>query len=276
MFQEMTNWDAREKDTRVHVVSTNAGPHFVVEHYDIVGNTILTPPQIAQVLTNIDGAFGTNVTFDGIRAVVQQLQAAYRARGYITVAVGLPRQKLTNATVKVQVTEGWLATIDVKGNRYFSSNNVMRALPSLHTNMLLNGDILQGELNRANVNQDRQIYPVIGPGPDPGSSALTLNVKDQLPFHGKLDFNNQSTPDTPALRLNSSAVYDNLWQLEHQVGVQYSFSPEVYKQGDQWDFYDRPLVANYSAFYRIPIGNPEPAQTIIANNPSFGYSEATQ
>ena len=276
MFHEMTNWDARDKDTRVHVVSTNAGPHFAVEHYDIVGNSILTPPQIAQVLTNIDGVFGTNVTFDGIRTVVQQLQAAYRDRGYITVAVGLPRQKLTNATVKVQVTEGWLASIDVKGNRYFSSNNVMRALPSLHTNILLNGDILQGELNRANVNQDRQIYPVVGPGPDPGSSALTLNVKDQFPFHGKLDFNNQSTPDTPALRLNSSAVYDNLWQLEHQVGVQYSFSPEEYKQGDQWDFYDKPLVANYSAFYRIPLGNPEPAQNIIANNPSFGYSEATR
>ena len=62
------------------------------------------------------------------------LQMAYRERGYVTVSVGLPQQKLTNATVKVQVTEGRLAAINVTGNRYYSSNNVMRALPSLHTN----------------------------------------------------------------------------------------------------------------------------------------------
>lgn len=277
LYSEMTNLDTEEKDTRVHVVSTNAGPRFEVERYRIMGNTVLAPKDFAMILTNIDGAYGTNVSFDGIRTVVQQLQNAYRDRGYVTVAVTLPRQKLTNATVKVQVTEGWLASIDVKGNRYFSSNNVMRALPSLHTNILLNGNVLQAELNRANANQERQIYPVIGPGPDPGSSALTLNVKDQLPLHGKLDLNNESTPDTPPLRLNGSAVYDNLWQLEHQIGAQYSFSPEDYKEPNYpWDFYDKPLIANYSAFYRLPLGNPGSAQDEIASNPSFGYNEATR
>jgi hemolysin activation/secretion protein len=277
MFQEMTNWDAREKDTRVHVVSTNAGPHFVVEHYDIVGNSVLTPVQMAEILTNIDGAFGTNVSIDGVRAVVEQLQKAYRDRGYVTVAVGLPQQKLTNATVKVQVTEGWLASIDVKGNRYFSSNNVMRALPSLQTNILINSPVLQAELNRANANQDRQIYPVIGPGPEPGTSQLTLNVKDQLPLHAKAEFNNQSTPGTPPLRLNSSAVYDNLWQMEHQIGVQYGFSPQEYKVGDQWNFFDKPLVADYSAYYRLPLGNPQSIENTVLSKPgSFGYNEATR
>ena len=93
--------------------------------------------------------------------------------------------------------EGRLADIKVTGNRYFSSNNVMRALPSLHTNMVLNGPILQAELNRANANQERQIYPVIGPGPEPGTSDLTLKVKDQPPLHAKVEFDNQSSPGTP-------------------------------------------------------------------------------
>ena len=277
MFQEMTNWDAKEKDTRIHVISTNAGPRFVVQHYDIMGDSVLTPHQLAQILTNIDGAFGTNVSIDGVRTAVEQLQKAYHDRGYVTIAVGLPQQKLTNATVKIQVTEGWLADIEVKGNRYFSSNNVMRALPSLHTNILINGPVLQAELNRANANQDRQIYPVIGPGPEPGTSQLTLNVKDQFPFHAKSEFNNQSTPGTPALRLNTSAVYDNLWQLEHQIGVQYGFSPQEYKAGDQWNFWDKPLVADYSAYYRLPLGNPQSIENTVMSKPgSFGYNEATR
>jgi hemolysin activation/secretion protein len=277
LLEAMADLDAKEKDKRIHVVSTNAGPRFDVEKYLVAGNSVLPPRAIAMTLTNIDGAFGTNVGFDGIRTAVTELQGAYRERGYVTVSVGLPQQKLTNATVKLQVTEGRLAAINVKGNNYFSSNNVMRALPSLHTNTILNGLIFQEELNQANANQDRQIYPVIGPGLEPGTSELTLKVKDRLPLHAKVDFNNESSPGTPDLRVNSSAVYDNLWQMDHSFGVQYSFSPELYKQGNLWDFYDQPLVANYSGFYRLPLGNPQPVEDIIASNPdSFGYSEATR
>src|SRR5262249_54457579 len=136
---------------------------------------------------------------------------------------------------------------------------------------------LQAELDRANANQDRQIYPEIEPGPETNTTVLRLVVKDRLPVHGKIDFNNQSSPGTPELRLNSSAVYNNLWQYEHQLGVQYSFSPEQFKQGDQWNWYDRPLVANYSGFYRLPLANPEAIEHEVETRPgTFGFDEATR
>ncbi|MGH7993141.1 MAG: POTRA domain-containing protein, partial [Limisphaerales bacterium] len=274
---KMDELEIETNDTRVHVVSTNAGPRFPVEKYLVSGNTILPTATLGQAITNIDGAFGTNVGFDGVETVVTELGKAYHERGYVMVAVNVPQQKLTNATVKLQVLEGRLADIKVAGNRYFSSNNVMRSLPSLHTNMVLNGPIFNTELNRANANQDRQVYPVIGPGPAPGTSELTLNVKDRLPLHAKAEFDNANSPGTPNLRVNTSAVYDNLWQAEHSLGVQYGFSPGLYKQGDQWNFFDLPAVAYYSAFYRMPVGNPEPIENTVANNPgNFGYNEATR
>lgn len=277
MRLKMKELDVQARDTRIHVVSTNAGPRFDVEKYLVNGNTVLPVAALGRAITNIDGAFGTNVSFDGIETVVTELGKAYHERGYVTVAVNVPQQKLTNATVKLQVLEGRLADIKVAGNHYYSSNNVMRALPSLHTNLVLNGPIFNDELNRANANQNRQIYPVIGPGPGPGTSELTLNVKDRLPLHAKAEFDNENSPGTPPLRVNTSAVYDNLWQAEHSLGAQYGFSPGQYKQGDQWNFYDLPAVAYYSAFYRLPIGNPERIDRTVANNPgSFGYNEATR
>jgi hemolysin activation/secretion protein len=267
----------RGPDGRVHVIPSKSGPRFEVEKYQITGNSVLLPETIGGILTNIDGAYGTNVSFEGIRTVVSELQGGYREHGYVTVSVGLPPQKLTNATVKIKVTEGRLADINVTGNRYFSSNNVMKSLPSLHPGTILNGPIFQAELNRANANQDRQIYPVIGPGPDPGTSDLTLKVKDQFPLHAKVEFNNQNSPGTPDQRVNASAVYNNLWQMDHSLGVQYSFSPQQFKEGDQWDFYDVPLVANYSGFYRLPLGGPAPIEDQVASAPgSFGYDEATR
>ena len=254
--------------------------HFQVEKYLVSGNTLLPPATVGVALAAATNAFGTNVSVSGIIAARNELLAAYQNRGYVTVAVGIPAgQRLTptNTTVKFQVTEGRVVAVNVKGNHYFSSNNVMRALPSLHTNEILNGKILQAEINRANANQDRQIYPAISPGPDPGTSELTLGIKDQLPMHGKVELNNESSPGTPDLRVNSSAVYNNLWQREQSLGLQYSFSPEWYKANPQWDFYDQPLVANYSGFYRIPLGQPGSIEEAVAAQPgSFGYDEATR
>ena len=278
LIQKLDEMEAKEKDTRVHVVSTNAGPRFAVNKYLVMGNSVLPPEAIARAITNVDGAFGTNTSFEGIRAAMIELQKAYRERGYVTVSVGLPQQKLTNATVKVKVTEGRLAAINVTGNRYFSSNNVMRSLPSLQTNTLLNSHVLQRELDNANASRDRQIYPVIGPGPEPDTSELTLKVKDQLPLHARLEVNNQATPNTPDLRANFSAQYDNLWDLEHQVGIQYNFTPDQFKNSDPYHVtpLDDPLIANYSAYYRLPLGGYRSVEQQVDANPgSFGYNEIT-
>ncbi|HWY75672.1 MAG TPA: ShlB/FhaC/HecB family hemolysin secretion/activation protein, partial [Verrucomicrobiae bacterium] len=220
---------------------------------------------------------GTNTTLKEITSAASDLQLEYRTRGFPTVSVTIPQQRITNGIVTLRVIEGKLTDIVVKGNHYFSSNNVMRSLPGLRTNEILNGALFQAELDRANASQDRQIYPQIRPGPEPETSALTLDVKDRLPLHAKIEVNNQNSPGTPDLRLNSSMVYNNLWQLEHSIGIQYNFSPGRTKRDFNWNFYDVPLVANYSMFYRMPLGETPPIADLIAEQPgSFGYDEATR
>jgi len=249
------------------------GPVFEVKGYELLGNTLLPPPVTDPIFNRHTGA---NVSFAGIRQALADLQMAYRDRGYVTVSVGLPPQKLTNGIVKVQVTEGRLVQVNVLGNRHFSSNNIMSELPSLRTNSLLNALAFQQDLDRANANRDRQIYPVLSPGPDPGTSVLDLKVKDRLPLHGRLSLDNYSTPNTPPLRANLAASYANLWQLNHQLGLQYSFSPEAYKDGS-YNFYDQPLIANYSAYYRMPLaGVNGPAHDRDLSPADFGYDEAAR
>lgn len=259
---------------RPALVSTNAPQKFPVNGYEVTGNTVLSEETLKSILTDYTG---TNMGVPDVIRAASDLQMEYRDRGYPTVGVTLPPQQITNGIVKIRVFEGRLAEINVVGNHYFSSNNVMRALPSLHTNILLLRPVFEAELDRANANQDRQIYPQIEPGPEPGTSDLLLTVKDRLPLHGKVELNNQSSPGTPQLRVNSSLAYNNLWDWEHSAGLQYSFSPEKYKEGNDWKLPDEPLVANYSAFYRMPLGNQEPIGEEVTTKPgSFGYQEATR
>ena len=257
------------------ITSTN-GPFFEVKGYQLVGNTLLPQGIIDQIF---EPYVGTNVTFEIIRQALVDLRSVYLDRGFATVSVGLPQQTLTNGIVKVSVTEGRLSEITVvnPGRVYFSSNNVMRAMPSLRPGILLTNPIFQAELDRANANQDRQIYPQVEPGATEGTTALRLEVRDQLPLHGKVELNNQSTPGTPAMRIDTSVAYNNLWQREHSFGLQYAFSPETYKNGNDWRPYDQPLVANYSGFYRLPLGEQESVADMVAARPgTFGYNEATR
>ena len=248
---------------------------FEVRRYEVLGNTIL-PEEV------IDGAFaqalGDQVSLPQVQQALGALQLAYRERGYATVSVGLPQQQITNATIKVQVTEGVLSEIQVTGNRHFSSNNVVRALPSLKTDQRLNSRVFQRELDIANQNRDRQIFPVLGPGPEPGTSSITLRVQDRLPLHGRIEVNNQNTPGTPDWRINASAQYNNLWQLEHQIGLSYGFTPEDFKDGEISPDYglNRPLIANLGAYYRLPFGTPESVAERIAATRGFGFDEATR
>ena len=247
---------------------------FVVRGFEVEGNTLLPPKKIAAVLTNY---VSPTMDLPRLSQGLGELQLLYRHLGFATVSITLPQQKLTNGIVKVKVVEGRLAAITIKGNHHYSEANIRRALPSLTTNIFLNSQWFQPELSRANANQNRQIYPVIVPGPDPGTSELTLKVKDQLPLHGHLELNDRSAPGTPLLRTDAAVQYDNLWQRDHQVGFDYNFSPQEMKnQSYLPQFYDQPLVASYSGYYRLPLGFGQGLRETYEHQPvDFGYDEIT-
>jgi hemolysin activation/secretion protein len=81
--------------------------------------------------------------------------------------------------------------------------------------------------------------------------------------------------------VTANLSYDNLWQHEHSLGLQYGFSPESFKTADIAGFprntLDEPSVAYYSVFYRAPLSSQRPASDQVASEPTrFGYNEATR
>lgn len=263
--------------------ATQPALKFKVERYEVKGNTLLSSNLISQILAPYTGAA---VDFSGISNAVRTLQLEYFHRGFVTVKITVPPQSVTNKVI-LQVTEGRLAAIKILHNRYFSSNNIMTALPYIKTlesgQIILNRDVFQAELNRANSNPDRQITPEVRPGLEPGTSALILDVADRLPMHGRVDLDNYSPPGTPELRVNANVSYGNLWQLDHSLGLQYGFSPSFSKPSLGEDTHlslnslDSPEVAYYSGFYRAPLGVPADVETQIAQDQThFGYNETTK
>ena len=201
-----------------------AQAHFDVREYRVQDNTLLQKRDIERTLYPL---LGINKTAQDVEAARQALSHAYSKAGYGTVLVVIPPQDVANGIVYLQVIEGRVEHTYVTGAQYFSPSRIRDKLPALAENNVLYLPSLQTQLAAINgVSQDRVVTPVLRPGRTPGTVDVELKVRDHLPLHGSLALNNRYTLNTTHQRLEASLSYDNLWQREHSLSLQYQTSPE--------------------------------------------------
>jgi len=199
-------------------------PHFFVKEYQVEGGGHLLPNvEVEAAVYPYLGPYRTTGDVEQARGALEQ---AYRDKGYQTVTVQIPPQKLGSGVVILQVMRGEVARLRVHGSRYFSIDQIKREAPSLQEGQSPNFSQVTHDLLVLNELPDRQVTPTVRPGETPGSVDVDLNVKDKLPLHGSLEINNRYSTGTTQLRLNGSVSYDNLWQLGHSIGFSFQVSPE--------------------------------------------------
>ncbi len=196
---------------------------FSIRNFMVTGNTLLKPREIQELLIPY---IGTGKTVDDVEKARSALEKLYHDKGYPSVLVNIPEQTIEDGIVMLQVVESRIGRVRVKGNRYFTREKILSDLPCLQPGAILYLPDLKRELAMVNRNPDLSVAPQLRPGRDPGTIDVILLVKDHLPLHGSLELNNRASPDTTDLRLNGEISYDNLWQKEHSVSLQYQVSPE--------------------------------------------------
>jgi hemolysin activation/secretion protein len=207
-------------------------PRFDILEYRIEGNSVLSREQIERAVYPHLGPRRTIADVERARA---DLEKAYRDAGYATVSVDIPEQKVSGGSVLLTVTEGRLSKVLVKGSRYYSPSRIRSQLPALEPGTVPNMPALQEQLAAVNrASADRQLTPVLRAGDVPGTTEVDLRVRDELPLHASLEFNNRYTQDTEKLRLLASLRYDNLWQREHSAVLQYQTAPQDTSQVEVW------------------------------------------
>jgi len=207
------------------------GPEIEVKSYEVVGATLIAPSEVQALLRPY---LGKGRYMSDIQKAREALQAEYDARGFDTVAVSLPQQTLLDGRVRLEVIEARIGAVRVEnpGIDWYSEAGVRKATPHLRPGALVRKEDLEEDMFRANRPRDRRVTPVRQAGQEPGTYDVELKVDDRIPVHGSVEWNNYRTPGTPDQRMNVRASYENLWQLEHELAVQYSFVPTT---GDEFD-----------------------------------------
>jgi len=218
----------------------------------VKGNTLLDAKELGRAVYLFLGPKKTIDTVESARAALEKL---YQGKGYQTVAVDIPEQDVKNGIVYLQVVEGKVSRLRVVESRYFSLGKIKAGVPELAEGHIPNFPKMQKELAAlGGQSEDRKIQPILRAGETPGTLEVDLKVKDQLPFHGKVELNGRNTSSTSRLRLVSSLHYDNLWQAMHSASLMYQVSPEDNKEVDVWaGTYVMPLFNSDArlAFYTV-------------------------
>jgi hemolysin activation/secretion protein len=196
---------------------------FDIDEFRVLGNHVLPPTVIERTVYPF---LGPARTIDTVKQAADALEKAYKAAGYGAIYVDIPEQEVADGIVRLKVTEGKLQQVHVRGDRYFSDRQILAALPALKIGETPNLPELQQELTALNRRTaDRSTTPVLKAGSEPGTVDVDLAVKDTMPLHGSLQYDDRHTADTTPNRATAALSYDNLWQRQDSVGVQYQTAP---------------------------------------------------
>lgn len=214
-------------------------PRFDINRILLEGNSILRADEVAAVLKKYTGPqkdFGT------IQEAIEELESAYRARGYSLVTVILPEQELVGGTVTIKVLEPVLKEIQVTGNTHFSRENILTSLPTLQIGQPPRVSAISENLRAANENPAKKITLQFKTPDKPEDLQALVLIKDQKPWKVALTGDNTGTRLSGYYRTGLLLQHYNLWNRDHIAALQYVTSP---------DHADKVMIISGS--YRIPL-----------------------
>lgn len=214
-------------------------PRFDINNIILEGNSILPAQDVAEILKKYHGP---QKDFSTLQQAMEELESACRKRGYSMVTVILPEQELERGVVTFNVIQPVVKEIQVEGNRHYSRDNVLRALPTLKTGVPPRTSAISENLRAANENPGRKLTLQFKSGDKDTDLTAQLKVKDQKPWKLTLSGDNTGSDATGEYRTSLGFQHFNLWDRDHVIALQYITSPDHFEK-----------VQIGSGSYRLPL-----------------------
>jgi hemolysin activation/secretion protein len=198
-------------------------PCFDIKSFIVEGNTQLDKAAIDSTLAKFTGE---KKDFGAVQEALEALEAMYRKRGFTTVQVTLPEQELENGIVRFVIIEAFITSVKVEGNKFFDEKNIRRSIPALREGELPNIDKISTNLKVANEHPTKKISMQLEPGENEREITAYLKVIDEKAWKVSLMGDNTGNEATGVSRTGVLLQYNNLFNLDNLVTLQYITSPD--------------------------------------------------
>jgi hemolysin activation/secretion protein len=162
-----------------------------VREFRIIGNTVLSPEELAAVTAPYTNRELTSEDLEALRVALTLL---YVNKGYVNSGAILPDQTVVQGVITYQIIEGNVTAIEVTGNKWFRTGYLEKRI-ALGTGPPLNVNELQERIQLLLEDpRIRRLNAELKPGLKPGESVLDVRVEDRIPFRVAVTFDNYQSP----------------------------------------------------------------------------------
>jgi hemolysin activation/secretion protein len=215
------------------------GPRFRIHGYQIEGNSLLPQDEVSLAVMPFTGP---KSSFETIQLALEALEKAYLKAGYGSVKIEVPEQDLQEGVVRLLVVEARLDRVAVEGSKFRSEANILRSLPALVPEQVVNIDALQSNLDLANESFSKYTGVTFRQAEGSRQTDAVVRVNDDEPTRFLLSLDNTGSGTTGRYRLGFSYLHSNLFDRDHVLSVQLLTSPTRFNK-----------VGILGLGYRIPL-----------------------
>jgi len=198
------------------------GQKVFVRKINVKGYMLFSEQKIKDIITPFENK---ELDLREMQKVADLITDLYRSKGYITSRAYLPPQKIGEGVVEISILESTMGDIEVKGNRFFKAN-IFKNKIAMKKGDPFNYNILKKGLVAINERPDRKARAVLMPAKEAGGTDTVLEVKDNLPVHVQMGWDNFGSRYIDRNRYNTSLTHNNITGHDDSLTLQYQFADE--------------------------------------------------
>lgn len=216
---------------------------------------------VAKDLPLLDDAFlagfaadiGKPLTLGRLAEIRKSVVQRYRDAGLPLVDVYAPEQDVTDGVVRIVVANYRLGAVVPRGNRYFSSDLLMREMPLTKGDPIREADVSSG-LALLNANPYRTVDVVYAPGTEENTTDVVLQTQDRFPLRVTAGYDNAGVPQLGRDRFFAGIDYGNLFGLDQQIAYQVTVSNDFFSGNPDIEGREnRPRFVAHAMSYSAPL-----------------------
>ena len=196
---------------------------FQLKDITVTGATVFTPDELRALWEPL---IGKEVSLGDVLNIADEIEAKYRARGYIITRAYVPPQRVGNGIFTINVVEGYVNGLAVEGGDSGVRDLVQSYAKPVLGSKPLELQPMERALLLSNDLPGVTASGLLRPSPDqPGASDLVVNVNEQ-PVTGGLNFDNRGSKFTGQWTMGGDVEWNSPLHQGDQLGLNVQSAPQ--------------------------------------------------
>jgi hemolysin activation/secretion protein len=212
----------------------DGGRTILITRFEVSPSEVLTPEEIAAVT---DQYVNIELDINQLMGVVAEINNLYTTKAQIIARAVLPKQKVSDGVIKIQLIEARLGEIQVEGNEYTRDSFIQKRI-SLETGELIRLNILEDDLITFNRWNGMALKASLMAGEEFGTTNIVLLANERQQFVLNLFADNAGRETVGENRLGLSAQVASLFGFRDRLSLGGTVSEGA---KNFWGLYDIPV-----------------------------------